>query len=78
MDMLNGEPRRQLFPAERPIRTRAHEEVSTYYGENAGSKNSLVADNCIIEGAWKTASCSRRTHRARREAHQLHRYEGRR
>ena len=51
MDMLNGELRRQLFPAERPIRTRAHEEVSTYYGENAGSKNSLVADNCIIEGS---------------------------
>ena len=51
MDMLNGELRRQLFPAERPVRTRAHEEVSTYYGENAGSKNSLVADNCIIEGS---------------------------
>lgn len=51
MDMLNSEHRRQLFPAERPVRTRAHEEVSTYYGENASSKNSLVADNCIIEGS---------------------------
>lgn len=29
---------------------KVHEEVSTYYGETAVSKNSLVADNCKIEG----------------------------
>ena len=50
MDMLCSEKRRDIFPADRPVRTRNHEEVSTYYGENACSKNSLVADNCIIEG----------------------------
>ena len=50
MDMLKAENRRRIFPADRPVRTRNHEEVSTYYGENACSKNSLVADNCIIEG----------------------------
>ena len=49
-EMLCAENRRQLFPAQRPVRTRKHEEVSTYYGENAFSRNSLVADNCIIEG----------------------------
>lgn len=51
MDMLKTEYRRQLFPADRPVRTKVHEEVSTYYGENAVSRNSLVADNCMIEGS---------------------------
>ena len=52
-DMLCAEKRRELFPADRPVRTRAHEGVSTYYGETASSHNSLVADNCIIEGELK-------------------------
>ncbi len=51
MDMLDAGNRAQLFPAERPVRTKNTEGVSTYYGENAVSKNSLVADNCIIEGS---------------------------
>ena len=50
MDMLGSENRRQMFPADRPVRTKEHEEVSTYYGEKAVSRNSLVADNCIVEG----------------------------
>lgn len=50
MDMLCTEKRSQLFPEERPVRTKTHEEVSSYYGENAVSRRSLVADNCIIEG----------------------------
>ena len=49
-DMLDPENRRQLFPADRPVRTKEHEGVSTYYGENSLVRNSLVADNCIIEG----------------------------
>lgn len=51
MDMLKPENRRQIFPADRPVRTKTHEEVSTYYGETAVSRNSLVADNCMIEGS---------------------------
>ncbi len=50
MDMLNPETRKTLFIPDRPVRTKCHEEVSTYYGENAVSRWSLVADNCIIEG----------------------------
>lgn len=50
MDMLDGDKRRLIFPVDRPVRTRAREEVSTYYGEHAYSRNSLIADNCIIEG----------------------------
>ena len=51
MDALRPEVRRDLFPEDRPVRTRGQEEVSTYYGEKAVSRNSLVADNCIIEGS---------------------------
>ena len=50
MDMLCSEKRHQIFPADRPVRTKTHEEVSTYFTEQAVCKNSLVADNCIIDG----------------------------
>ena len=51
MDMLNPAIRHELFPAELPIFTKVREEVSTYYAKGAYSRNSLVADNCIIEGS---------------------------
>lgn len=50
MDMLDVNNRKQLFPASRPVRTKIHEEVSTYYGTEASAQNSLIGDNCIIEG----------------------------
>ena len=50
MNMLDSSIRAQIFPPERPVRTKIHEEVSTYYGEQSVSRNSLVADNCIIDG----------------------------
>ncbi len=50
MDMLELDKRRSLFPANLPVFTKAREEVSTYYGEHASSRNCLVADNCIIDG----------------------------
>ena len=49
-DALTPAVRHELFPADRPVRTKIHEDVSTYYGEQAVSRNSLVGDNCIIEG----------------------------
>ena len=51
MDMLEGRLRRQIFPADRPVRAKHHEEVSSYYGVSAVARRSLVADNCIIEGS---------------------------
>ena len=51
MDMLCKEKRDQVFPADRPVRSKHVEGVSSYYSESAVSKNSLVADNCIIEGS---------------------------
>ena len=52
-DMLAPAKRREMFPQERPVRTKSQEGVSTYYGENASVSGSLVADNCIIEGELK-------------------------
>ena len=51
MDMLDSSIRHELFPADRPVFTKVREEVSTYYAEGAYSRNSLVADNCIVEGS---------------------------
>ena len=48
--MLDPTLRREVFPAERPVRTKIHEYVSTYYGESAIARHSLIADNCRIEG----------------------------
>ena len=50
MDMLDSNVRREIFNKDLPVYTKAKEEVSTYYSEEAVSRNSLVADNCIIEG----------------------------
>lgn len=50
MDMLDRDLRRQLFPGDRPVRTKGRSDVSTYYGDHAVSRNSLVADGCKIEG----------------------------
>ena len=50
MDMLEKKNIFQIFPPERPVRTKHLEGVSSYYGEHAYSKNCLVADNCIIDG----------------------------
>ena len=55
MDMLCGENRRSIFPADRPVRTKVHEEVSSYYGEEAVSHRSLVADDCIIRGQLESS-----------------------
>lgn len=50
MDMLKAENRRDLFPVDRPVRSKNIEKVSTFYGEEAIARNCLIADNCIIEG----------------------------
>lgn len=58
MDMLKPECRAEMFPPERPVRTKSHEDVSTYYGEEAFATNSLVSDGCIIEGEVKNCVLS--------------------
>ena len=53
MDMLKDGPRADLFPQDRPVRTKERSDVSTYYGEAAQVENSLIADGCFIEGTVK-------------------------
>ncbi len=50
MDMLKPGPRADLFPEDRPVRTKERSDVSTYYSEQAEVHNSLIADGCYIEG----------------------------
>ena len=51
MDLLHPVNRAALFPPSRPVRTKLESGVSTFYSDEACSKNSLVADNCSIEGS---------------------------
>lgn len=39
-----------LFPEERPVYTKVHDNAPTRYAMDSHVKNSLVADGCIIEG----------------------------
>ena len=50
MELLNKEVRADLFAPVRPVCTREQADVSTYYGEKAYARGSLVADGCHIEG----------------------------
>ncbi len=50
MDLLNPEARKVLFPVDRPVYTKIRDEVPVKYGIDAVTKNSLIADGCIIEG----------------------------
>lgn len=51
MDMLDPDKRSSLFPKDRKVLTPSYIDVSTYYGSSAKTKNSIVADGCIIEGS---------------------------
>ncbi len=62
MDMLDHEKRHELFPEARPVRTKGRSDVSTYYGDQAVNKNSLVADGCIIEGTLENCVIFRGVH----------------
>ncbi len=50
MDLLESDTRDQLFLEDAPVRTKDRSNPSTYYGPDAKSVNSLIADGCIIEG----------------------------
>ncbi len=50
MELLDPKVRSELFSADNPIRTKDRSDPSTYYGPDSKSKNSLIADGCIIEG----------------------------
>ena len=62
MDMLEDQVMEQLFPPARPIHTKERADVSTYYGEGAAVKNSLIADGCFIEGEVENCVLFRNVH----------------
>ena len=59
MDLLDPAVRADLFDPARPIRTKDQSNPSTYYGPDAQSTNSLVADGCFIEGTVENSVLSR-------------------
>ena len=59
MDLLDPAVRDDLFNPDRPIRTKDQSNPSTYYGPNAVSNSSLVADGCFIEGEVTNSILSR-------------------
>ena len=59
MDLLDPAVRSDLFNPDRPIRTKDQSNPSTYYGPDAVSNCSLVADGCYIEGEVENSILSR-------------------
>ena len=59
MDLLDPAVRSDLFNPDRPIRTKDQSNPSTYYGPDAVSNCSLVADGCYIEGEVTDSILSR-------------------
>ena len=59
MDLLDPAARDDLFNPDRPIRTKDQSNPSTYYGPEAVSNRSLVADGCFIEGEVENSILSR-------------------
>jgi glucose-1-phosphate adenylyltransferase len=59
MDLLDPAVRDDLFNPARPIRTKDQSNPSTYYGPDAKSVHSLVADGCVIDGEVENSILSR-------------------
>ncbi len=59
MDLLDPSIRADLFNPARPIRTKDQSNPSTYYGPDAKSTRSLVADGCFIEGEVENSILAR-------------------
>ena len=59
MDLLDPAVRADLFNPARPVRTKDQSNPSTYYGPDAVSLCSLVADGCFIDGQVENSILSR-------------------
>ena len=57
MSLLEKENRDKLFSS--PISTKERDDMPTLYGPESATKNSLVADGCIIEARLKIALFSK-------------------
>lgn len=59
MDLLNSDVRAELFPLERPIYTKVHDEAPVRYAEDAKASGSLIANGCRIEGTVENSILGR-------------------
>ena len=50
MRVLEKESRHRLFNPNKPISTKERDDMPSLYGPDSATKNSLVADGCIIDG----------------------------
>lgn len=50
MKLLKDESRHKLFSKDFPVYTKERDDMPTLYGPESSTKNSLVADGCIIDG----------------------------
>lgn len=62
MQLLDPKVREALFPRERPIYTKVHDEVPAKYGLESHVSGSLVADGAIIEGTLENSIVFRGVH----------------
>lgn len=62
MDLLNPSVRYELFDLENRIYTKVKDEVPSLYKPTALSKNSMLADGCIIEGEIENCILGRGVH----------------
>ncbi len=59
MSLLDSDVRAELFPQERPIYTKIHDESPVYYAKDASANNSLIANGCRIEGTVENSILGR-------------------
>lgn len=59
MALLNADVRAELFPRERPVYTKVHDEPPVYYAPEAKTSNALIANGCRIEGTVENCILAR-------------------
>lgn len=57
--LLDPAVRAELFPADRPIYTKVHDEAPVYYAPGSEAHNSLIANGCRIEGTVENSILGR-------------------
>ncbi len=55
MALLDRDVRKQLFNPERPIYTKVRDSMPTRYGTKSSVTNSIIGDDCIIDGTVKNS-----------------------
>lgn len=61
MDLLDYNVRKELF-SNNPVYTKTRDSAPTVYREGAQVRNSLIADDCVIEGSVENCILSRGVH----------------